>query len=195
MKEFTLRAVLLGSGDVRGPGRRERLPGAARRADHRGHLSGGGDRHGGAARVEGTVLEENIARTAGSIGESVAAGAIFTMPAFLMSGSWTSFDPAHAYWKSTALMVVGGILGVLFVSLVRRALVEDPVASLPRIGGRGRNSQGRTARRRCGPLPVLEHRPRHADPGAGRSVSSTPSTRISSCASASSARALCAWAR
>jgi putative OPT family oligopeptide transporter len=74
---------------------------------------------------KGTVLEENIARTAGSIGESVAAGAIFTLPAFVMAGSWTSFDPAHAYWKSTALMTIGSILGVLFVSLVRRALVED----------------------------------------------------------------------
>src|SRR3984885_12958824 len=78
---------------------------------------------------KGTILEENIARTAGSIGESVAAGAIFTIPAFVMSGSWTSFDPAHAYWKSTSLMLVGSVLGVLFVSLVRRALVED--ASLP----------------------------------------------------------------
>src|SRR5271154_2357189 len=80
---------------------------------------------------KGTVLEENIARTAGSIGESVAAGAIFTIPAFVMSGSWTSFDPAHAYWKSTALMMVGSILGVLFVSLVRRALVEDPTLPFP----------------------------------------------------------------
>src|SRR5579862_1249380 len=80
---------------------------------------------------KGSVLEENIARTAGSIGESVAAGAIFTVPAFLMSGSWTSFDPAHAYWKSTALTVTGGVLGVLFVSLVRRALVEDPTLPFP----------------------------------------------------------------
>ena len=78
-----------------------------------------------------TILEENIARTAGSIGESVAAGAIFTLPAFLMSGSWTSFDPAHAYWKSTALTLTGGVLGVLFVSLVRRALVEDPTLPFP----------------------------------------------------------------
>ena len=69
---------------------------------------------------KGTVLEENLTRTAGSIGESVAAGAIFTLPAFLIAGSWPAFDPSHAYWKSTALMVVGGILGVLFVSLVRR---------------------------------------------------------------------------
>src|SRR3984957_11186470 len=74
------------------------------------------------ARKGSSILEENIARTAGSIGESVAAGAIFTIPAFVISGSWTSFDPAHAYWKATSLMVVGGVLGVLFVSLVRRAL-------------------------------------------------------------------------
>ncbi len=80
---------------------------------------------------KGTVLEENIARTAGSIGESVAAGAIFTLPAFVMAGSWTSFDPAHAYWKSTALMMIGSVLGVLFVSLVRRALVEDPELPFP----------------------------------------------------------------
>ncbi len=75
--------------------------------------------------VKGSILEENIARTAGSIGESVAAGAIFTLPAFVMAGAWTSFDPSVAYWKSTALMTVGSILGVLFVSLVRRAMVED----------------------------------------------------------------------
>src|ERR1700755_618097 len=52
--------------------------------------------------VNGSVLEENIARTAGSIGESVAAGAIFTLPAFLISGAWASFSPKDAYWKSTA---------------------------------------------------------------------------------------------
>src|SRR6201991_1754937 len=34
---------------------------------------------------KGSILEENIARTAGSIGESVAAGAIFTIPAFLLA--------------------------------------------------------------------------------------------------------------
>jgi putative OPT family oligopeptide transporter len=79
----------------------------------------------------GSLLEENIARTAGSIGESVAAGAIFTIPAFLITGAWQSFEPAQAYWKSTALMVVGSVLGVLFVSLVRRVLVEDPTLPFP----------------------------------------------------------------
>src|SRR5205823_11443284 len=40
----------------------------------------------------GTILEENLARTAGSIGESVAAGAIFTIPAFVISKAWPAFD-------------------------------------------------------------------------------------------------------
>jgi putative OPT family oligopeptide transporter len=79
----------------------------------------------------GSILEENITRTAGSIGESVAAGAIFTLPAFLISGAWASFEPKDAYWKSTALMVVGSIIGVLFVSLVRRVMVEDPELPFP----------------------------------------------------------------
>src|SRR5258708_18060765 len=80
---------------------------------------------------KGSILEESIARTAGSIGESVAAGAIFTLPAFLIAGAWPSFAPKDAYWKSTALMVVGSILGVLFVSLVRRVMVEDPELPFP----------------------------------------------------------------
>ncbi len=79
----------------------------------------------------GSILEENIARTVGSIGESVAAGAIFTIPAFVISGAWKSFGFADAYWKSTALMLVGGILGILFVTLLRRVMVEDPELPFP----------------------------------------------------------------
>lgn len=79
---------------------------------------------------KGSVLEENIARTAGSIGESVAAGAIFTIPAFLLSGAWHTFGLEN-YWKATALIMVGSILGVLFISLVRRVMVEDPELVFP----------------------------------------------------------------
>lgn len=79
----------------------------------------------------GTILEENLARTAGSIGESIAAGAIFTIPAFVISRAWPVFDIEHGYWKSTALMLVGGVLGVLFVSLVRRVMVEDDDLPFP----------------------------------------------------------------
>ena len=79
----------------------------------------------------GSILEENIARTIGSIGESVAAGAIFTIPAFVISRAWPSFDFEHAYWKSSVLMLVGGVLGILFVTLLRRVMVEDPELPFP----------------------------------------------------------------
>jgi putative OPT family oligopeptide transporter len=61
--------------------------------------------------MRGSILEENMARTVGSIGESVAAGAIFTIPAFVLSGAWGQFDSVEAYWQSSVLMLVGGILG------------------------------------------------------------------------------------
>jgi putative OPT family oligopeptide transporter len=80
---------------------------------------------------KGSLLEENIARTVGSIGESVAAGAIFTIPAFVISGAWPVFDFEHAYWKSSILMLVGGTLGILFVTLLRRVMVEDPELPFP----------------------------------------------------------------
>src|SRR6267143_1170610 len=80
---------------------------------------------------KGSILEENIARTAGSIGESVAAGAIFTIPAFYLVKAWPAFDGPGVYWKATALMLVGSVLGVLFVSLIRRVMVEDPELPFP----------------------------------------------------------------
>lgn len=76
---------------------------------------------------KGTVLEENIARTTASVGEALAAGAIFTIPAFVMTGVWEKFD----YVESTLLMLVGGILGVLLVTILRRALVEDVTLPFP----------------------------------------------------------------
>ncbi len=79
----------------------------------------------------GSILEENITRTIGSIGESVAAGAIFTIPAFVLSGAWPNFTFGQAYWKSTVLMLVGGVLGILFVTLLRRVMVEDPELPFP----------------------------------------------------------------
>ena len=80
---------------------------------------------------KGSILEENIARTAGSIGESVAAGAIFTVPAFYLVKAWPAFDAPGVYWKATSLMLVGSVLGVLFVSLIRRVMVEDPELPFP----------------------------------------------------------------
>jgi putative OPT family oligopeptide transporter len=74
---------------------------------------------------KGTILEENIARTTASVGEALIAGAIFTIPAFVISGVW---DSLH-YLESTIIMLIGGLLGVLFVIILRRSLVVE--ADLP----------------------------------------------------------------
>ncbi|MCX6569936.1 MAG: oligopeptide transporter, OPT family [Candidatus Aminicenantes bacterium] len=81
--------------------------------------------------MKGSILEENIARTVGSIGESIAAGAIFTIPAFIISGAWTNFNTFDAYIKSVALMFVGGLLGIMFVTFLRRVMVTDPDLVFP----------------------------------------------------------------
>ena len=79
--------------------------------------------------LKGTILEENMARTVGSIGESVAAGAIFTIPGFVISGIWPKFFTAGNYITSACIMFSGGLLGIMFVALLRRVMVED--AELP----------------------------------------------------------------
>jgi putative OPT family oligopeptide transporter len=75
----------------------------------------------------GTILEENIARTAASVGEALVAGAIFTIPAFVISGAWETID----YVDSTLIMAIGGVLGVLFVIVLRRTLVVESDLPFP----------------------------------------------------------------
>ncbi len=81
---------------------------------------------------KGSLLEENFARTVGSIGESVAAGAIFTIPAFVILGMWkfNGFD-IKEYGIATALMILGGLLGIFFVTILRRVMVEDKGLPFP----------------------------------------------------------------
>lgn len=80
---------------------------------------------------KGSILEENFARTVGSIGESVAAGAIFTLPAFLIAGVWTEFYTTQHYLEATAIMFVGGVVGIMFVTILRRVMVEDKELPFP----------------------------------------------------------------
>ena len=75
--------------------------------------------------MNGSILEENIARTTASVGEALVAGAIFTIPAFVISGVWDDLR----YVESTLIMLIGGVLGVLFVIILRRTMVEE--ADLP----------------------------------------------------------------
>jgi putative OPT family oligopeptide transporter len=79
------------------------------------------------------ILEENFMRTVGSIGESVAAGAIFTLPAFLIAGVWDNelFFSLEGYIKSSVIMLVGALAGIFFVTLLRRVMVEDPELPFP----------------------------------------------------------------
>ena len=79
--------------------------------------------------MRGSILEENFARTVGSIGESVAAGAIFTLPAFFVAGLWDPFFTPGHYVTSTVILISGGVLGIMFVALLRRVMVDD--AELP----------------------------------------------------------------
>ncbi len=81
----------------------------------------------------GTILEENFARTVGSIGESVAAGAIFTIPAFVVLRIW-KFDESNMfteYLTAAALMILGGVIGIMFVTILRRVMVEDSTLPFP----------------------------------------------------------------
>ncbi len=73
----------------------------------------------------GSVLEENLARTTASVGEALVAGAIFTIPAFILAGAWERFH----FFDATLIMGIGGVLGVLFVIILRRTLVVE--ADLP----------------------------------------------------------------
>ncbi|MDR1896209.1 MAG: oligopeptide transporter, OPT family [Prevotellaceae bacterium] len=82
---------------------------------------------------KGNILEENFTRTVGSIGESVAAGAIFTLPAFYIAGVWDGkeFSSISSYLTASLILITGGTLGVLFVALLRRVMVEDKELPFP----------------------------------------------------------------
>ena len=64
-----------------------------------------------------TILENNITQTVGSAGESIAAGVVFTIPAILLMGY--DLDVGRV----TVLAVVGGLLGILMMIPLRRALI------------------------------------------------------------------------
>ena len=66
--------------------------------------------------MRGSILEENFARTVGSIGESVAAGAIFTIPAFYIIyqqklEEGVEVNNYFTYGITTIILIAGGILG------------------------------------------------------------------------------------
>ena len=71
-----------------------------------------------------SILENNIVQTAGSSGESIAAGVIFTLPALIFLGF-----PLE-YWTVFFLAMIGGWLGVLFMIPLRRQLIAKEHGNL-----------------------------------------------------------------
>jgi len=66
-----------------------------------------------------TILENNIVQTTGSAGESLAAGVMFTIPALIFLG----FGKEFTFWRIFPLALLGGWLGVLFMVPIRRQLI------------------------------------------------------------------------
>ncbi len=82
-----------------------------------------------------SILENNIIQTAGSAGESIAAGVVFTLPGFLfLSASEATGSSVGAgyfsYVTLFALSLVGGVLGVLMMIPLRRSLIVKEHANL-----------------------------------------------------------------
>lgn len=82
-----------------------------------------------------TILENNIIQTTGSAGESIAAGVVFTLPAFLfmsINDSGMSVGASYFnYWTILALAMFGGVLGTLMMIPLRRSLIVNEHHTLP----------------------------------------------------------------
>ena len=77
-----------------------------------------------------SILESNIVQTVGSSGESLAAGAIFTLPAlFLWAAEGKTVKPDIA--EITLIALIGGLLGVFFMVPLRNALIVKEHNTLP----------------------------------------------------------------
>lgn len=77
-----------------------------------------------------SILENNMVQTIGSAGESVAAGAIFTLPAlFMWAQEWGEAMPSLI--EIALVAFCGGVLGVLFMIPLRKALIVKEHGTLP----------------------------------------------------------------
>ena len=78
-----------------------------------------------------TILENNIIQTTGSAGESIAAGVVFTLPAFLFLTDKEAGNNSFNYWTIFTLAVFGGVLGTLMMIPLRRSLIVKEHEILP----------------------------------------------------------------
>jgi putative OPT family oligopeptide transporter len=76
-----------------------------------------------------TILENNIVQTIGSAGESIAGGVVFTVPALIFL---LPYGPGYfRYFQITMLAMAGGLLGILMMVPLRRALIVKEHGILP----------------------------------------------------------------
>lgn len=78
-----------------------------------------------------TILENNLVQTIGSAGESIAAGVVFTLPGFLFLSPGAGGAGFFHYWTIFTLSLVGGLLGILMMIPLRRALIVKEHGVLP----------------------------------------------------------------
>lgn len=77
-----------------------------------------------------SILENNMVQTVGSAGESLASGAIFTLPAlFLWANEWGTEKPSLV--EIAIIAFIGGALGILFMIPLRKALIVQEHGTLP----------------------------------------------------------------
>lgn len=76
-------------------------------------------------------MENNIIQTTGSAGESIAAGVVFTLPAFLFLTDKEAGNNSFNYWTIFTLAVFGGVLGTLMMIPLRRSLIVKEHEILP----------------------------------------------------------------
>ena len=77
-----------------------------------------------------SILESNIVQTTGSAGESLAAGAIFTLPALYLWAAEGKMDKPNLL-EITLIALLGGLLGVFFMVPLRNALIVKEHGTLP----------------------------------------------------------------
>ncbi len=77
-----------------------------------------------------SILENNMVQTIGSAGESLAAGAIFTLPALFLWAEEGKID-TPSMLTITLICLVGGVLGILFMIPLRQALIVEEHGVLP----------------------------------------------------------------
>ncbi len=81
-------------------------------------------------RKKDTILESNMVQTIGSAGESLAAGAIFTMPALFL---WAQEEGTKmpSIMEIALIALIGGLLGICFMVPLRKALIVKEHGTLP----------------------------------------------------------------